>query len=241
MKKLSIFLAISLFAMDINPYFFSVKENYKEYINGINIDKDSNSLFDINGVGIKFKESIFKGKIEYAYGEATYNGATQSGNKVKVKETEVYLINALFSVGYPLSFDLGYRFWDRGKSDYQGDYEEKYYWPYIGISLNYDFNLYNFSFKPLLSYQRAFNPKLKILIGNNPTLDLGTTKGYKIELPIYYRVNNLSFFAFYRFQYWHVDASNIYILKLNNQNYPIFEPESETRNQYVGVGLNFSF
>lgn len=241
MKKISIFVAVSLFAMDFNPYFFSVKENYKEYISGVIVDKDYNSFFDLYGIGIKVKQNIFKFSLEYAYGNAIYDGANQTGNKIKAKENNVYIINSLLSIGKLLSFDLGYRYWDRGSSNYEGDYEEKYYWPYIGISFNYNYNIKNFSFKPIFSYQYAIDPKLKILLGNNPTIDLGNTIGYKIEFPIYYQFKNFKFYAFYRYQYWHINASNTYILKLNNQEYPIFEPESETINQYLGVGLNFNF
>ena len=242
MKKLSIFLSSFLFAVDITPYFFSVKENYKEYINNTVIDRDYNAFFDMSGLGIKLTQNIFRASIEYAYGNATYDGADQSGNKIKVKENDVYIINALVSIGEPLSIDLGYRFWNRGKSAYEGDYGEEYYWPYIGLSLNYKFYFCNFRFEPIFSYQYAIDPKLKILIGNNPTLDLGNTRGYKIELPFTYRVNkDISIFAFYRYQYWHINASDVYLLKVDYQVFPIFEPESKTRNQYIGVGLNFSF
>ena len=241
MKKISIFIAVSLFAMDINPYIFSVKENYKEYLSGVVIDKDKNSFFDMSGIGIKLKQNIFKFTLEYAYGNADYNGATQAGEKIKAKEKDVYIINSLFSIGDPLSLDIGYRFWDRGSSNYSGDYEEKYYWSYVGASFNYRFHFKKFSFNPLISYQYAINPKLKILLGNNPTLNLGDTRGYKIELPIYYNCKSFQFYAFYRYQYWHINASDMYILKINNQQYPIFEPESETRDQYIGVGLNYKF
>lgn len=241
MKKLSIFLTTSLFALNINTYFFSIKENYKEYVNNINIDRDYNSFFDLSGVGIKIKHNFFKASVEYANGNATYDGVTQNGKKLKVKENNVYIFNAFFSIGKVLYFDAGYRLWNRGKSAYEGDYREKYYWPYIGASLDYNFKFNKFSFEPLISYQYAINPKLKIFIGNNPTLDLGNTKGYKIELPIFYKVNNIKFFLFYRYQYWNINHSKIYILLLNNKYYPIFEPESKTRNQYLGIGLNFNF
>ena len=241
MKKLSIFLTSILFAMDITPYFFSVKENYKEYYKGVIIDRDYNSFFDLSGVGIKVTNNLLKASLEYASGDAIYDGATQNGTKLKVKENNIYIINALVSFRKPLSIDLGYRFWNRGKSAYEGDYGEKYYWSYIGASLSYRFNLYNFSFEPLISYQYAIDPKLKILIGNNPTIDLGDTRGYKVEFPIYLKLRNLEFFAFYRYQYWHINASNVYLININNQLFPIFEPESKTRNQYIGAGLNFSF
>ena len=241
MKKLSIFLGSILFAMDITPYFFSVKENYKEYINKKIADRDYNSFFDLSGIGIKLKQNFFKAYLEYAYGDAIYDGAYQDGTKIKAKENEVYIINALISIGNPLSIDLGYRFWNRGKSNYEGDYEEEYYWPYLGLSLNYNFYFYNLSFKPILSYQYAIDPKLKILLGSNPTLDLGNTRGYKIELPIYYKIKNLKIFAFYRYQYWHINSSKTYNLNIYNQIIPIFEPESKTKNQYIGVGLSYVF
>ena len=241
MKKLSIFLSSFLFAMNITPYFFSVKENYKEYIKGKIIDKDYNALFDMSGIGIKLTKSFFKASIEYAYGNAIYDGADQNNQKIKAKENDVYIINALISLGDPLSIDLGYRFWNRGKSAYEGDYGEEYYWSYVGLSLNYKFYFCNFIFEPTFSYQYAIDPKLKILLGNNPTLDLGDTRGYKIELPFYYKINNIDIFGFYRYQYWHINKSNVYLLRVENQSFPIFEPESKTKNQYIGVGLSYKF
>lgn len=230
-----------IFAFEIKPYFFSVKENYKEYISNKVIDRDYNNFCDLSGAGIYLKQNFFKLNFEYAYGNATYKGADQTGKKLKAKERNVYLINSLLSVGKYIYFDLGYRFWDRGKSNYGGDYEEQYIWPYVGLSFNYNFYFSRFSVEPLIAYQNAFNPKLKILAGNTPDIKLGHTYGMKFELPLTYKIDNFMFFAFYRFQYWHIKASGIYNLILNNYKYPVFEPKSETKNQYIGIGLKYSF
>ena len=242
MKKISLFLATYLFSFEINTYFLTLKENYKEYANSQIIDRDYSNFNELTGLGISLEDKFIKGKLEFVTGNATYDGSTQNGNKVKVTENNVYLINGYFSFGNPLSIDIGYRFWNRGKSGYEGDYEEEYYWPYIGISLENKFSINNLIFRPLLSYQKAINPKLKILLGNNPILDLGNTTGFKVELPFYYKVDkSVKIFLFYRYQYWHINASKVYNITINGETYPIFEPESETRNQYLGVGLNFSF
>ncbi|NPA11073.1 MAG: hypothetical protein GXO62_02400 [Epsilonproteobacteria bacterium] len=249
MKKLALLCAVSaLFAYEINPYFFSVVENYKEYYNGAVIDKDTNSFGDMFGVGVRAKFGCNNWKhtltFEYASGESTYDGATQDGEKIKTNQDGVEIYNFSYETGYrgfPLSAVVGYRLWKRGKSRYEGDYDEDYKWPYIGAKLSFEYKISSFRMIPQFVYQKAINPQLKVYVGNNPDVALGDTDGYKFELPIYYNVRNYEFFAFYRYQYWHIKESDPSLIVIDNQAMPIFEPESKTKNQYLGVGVNVMF
>jgi len=239
-SSLLIILSSFLFALKINFYTFTLKQNYTEYFNSKVIDKDKNKFFDIKGIGISLKNNLIKYTFEYAKGIAYYEDDTQI-NPLKIKEKNVYLINTFLSFGNPFSIDIGFRCWNRGKSEYEGDYNEKYYWPYAGISLTYKFYLNKLIFHPLFSYQKAINPKLKIFLGNSPTINLGKTTGYKIEFPLFYKRKNYNFFIFYRYQYWHINRSALHTLTLNKTNFLFFEPESKTKNQYIGIGLSINF
>ena len=242
MKKISLFfLTTTLFSMQTQMYYFFMKENYKEYFKNRVIDRDYSSFSDMQGIGFKMKYKLLKAKLEILTGNAIYDGSTQSGKKLKVKIDNNSLLNLLLSFGKNINLDLGYRLWNRGKSNFSGDYEEQYYWPYIGVSINYKINSNNLTFIPSIAYEKAINPKLTILIGNNPTLDLGNTNGYNIELPLFYKINDFQIFCFYRYEYWHIKPSKLYPLRILDKSYFIFEPESKTRNQYIGIGLNFSF
>ena len=243
-KKIVIFFATILFAYN-DVYFYNIDLDYREYINGNVIDRDYSKFGELVGVGYKYEHfGTFKYgiNIEYAGGTTHYNGSTWDNKPLNLKQNNVSIfnINAHFGVNY-LNLVLGYRYWNRGKSNYEGDYEEDYYWSYFGLRYISLFKFNNFAFMPEVEYQYAIDPKLDIKLGNNPTIDLGETNGAKIELPLILKYNNFYFKVFYRYQYWHISKSNTYILKINNEEVPIFEPESITINQYLGIGLLFKF
>jgi len=248
MKKISLFLiAAFLYADSLNYYFFSIKENYKEYYNGSVIDRDYNSFGDLNGVGIKYTRNNYYSDLyfvaEAAHGTSIYDGAYQDGTPLKEKQSNVYLYTLKATINFkPYIFELGYRFWNRGKSGVGGDYEEQYYWPYFATGLMYDIDFNSFSINYYVKYNYAFSPKLKIYLGNNPTLNLGETSGIETQIEINKKiVSDYKIGIFYRFSYWHIEQSNIYNLYYKGQVYEVFEPESETKNQYIGIYLQKSF
>jgi len=248
MKKISLFLiAIFLYADSIDYYFFSLKENYKEYYGGSVIDKDYNSFGDLNGIGIKYTKDYYYSNlyvnVEAAYGNSIYDGAYQDGTPIKFKQKNVQIYNLKAGVylrGYLL--ELGYRFWNRGKSSNEGDYDEQYYWPYIASGVMYKIKFSSITIDYYLKYNYAISPKLKVYLGNKPTLNLGTTTGIETQFGISKKINfDYSVGIFYRLSYWHINRSDIQKIIINNKNYQIFEPESETRNQYIGIYLQKSF
>jgi len=249
MKKIifSIFLSAFLFGDSLKFYFFSMKENYKEYEGGRVIDRDYSGFNDITGIGITYTNRYMYGRIilngEFAGGDTVYNGSTQSGIPVKYNQTGMKLYNlsaAIESRAYFLK--LGYRFWRRGSSNDPGNYNEDYYWSYISSGLHYFINSSKITFDTIFQYQYAINPKIKIYLGNNPTLNLGDTSGLMAKIDLGYKYSyNLKIGIFYKYDYWQINASNYGVLILNNQKYVIYEPDSETRNQYLGVYIQKSF
>jgi len=248
MKKISLFLIMAfLYADSFNYYFFSIQENYKEYYAGSVIDRDYNSFGDLNGIGINYIRNYYYSDLyfvaEAAYGTSIYDGAYQDGTPIKSKQKDVQIYNlraGIYSRGYIL--ELGYRFWNRGKSNIEGDYNEQYYWPYISTGVMYKIKFSTVSIDYYLKYNYAVSPKIKVYLGNNPTLDLGDTSGIETQFGISKKINfDYSLGIFYRFSYWHINRSNSKTVLINNQSYQIFEPESETRNQYIGIYIQKSF
>ncbi len=249
MKKILFFLILGtlVFAKSLNIYTYTLFLDYKEYQNGAVIDKDYSNGAEILGAGIEYRDNLDKFyyslKFEGSYGSSTYEGATWDGQPLKNKNHGFYLYNLKADMGVRYLFlSLGYREWNRGKSSYQGDYDEVYYWGYWGIKYEYPFIAQNFAFIPQISYLMAINPKLKVKLGNSPTLDLGDTIGRNLVLPLFIKYNDsLAFNVYYRFEYWHISRSKTYPLFLDGKTYYIYEPESETKNQYVGIGLLYKF
>ncbi|AZV46695.1 hypothetical protein C3L23_05230 [Nautilia sp. PV-1] len=250
MKKIFFLLiATFLFAQNIETYLYSVNVDYREYdSNGAYLDGESNSFGDLNGIGVKYHNAYANIKYyikgEYAYGSTTYDGQTWSGTPLTLKKNNAWILNiqaALAPRRSPLYIGVGYRGWDRGYSDYPGDYDEYYYWPYMSFGYSYVFKINKLFVLPEIEYQYAINPKLDAKIGSGATLDLGTTTGYKAELKFGYVYNNLLITCFYRYQFWHISPSQPAVITLNGSQVTIYEPESYTRNQYLGIGVLFKF
>ena len=249
MKKIifTLILINFLFGDNLNFYTFSLKENYKEFVYGNVADKDYNSFGDMYGIGIEyekyFQNIIFSLNGEYSSGKKIYDGAYQDGTPFKTNVNNSYLYNLNAAVDFrPYYIKIGYRFWNRGCSNASGDYNEQYYWSYIASGMDYRFMINKLFIKTDFQYQYAFNPKLKIYLGNNPTVNLGNTSGFMGKIDIGYSFDeNKIFGVFYKYDLWHINASNNFKIILNNKNYTAFEPESYTRNQYLGIYYKIYF
>lgn len=250
MKKLLIVLFSVWIYANTEFYTYSIKLNYKEYVNGNVIDKDYSHFGNILGLGIKYSDIYISPsyifnyylKVEFSGGNSYYAGADWSGHPIHSKQNGFYLLDLEAGIGRYFYFFVGYREWNRGKSDYEGDYDEKYYWNYIGFKYSYKFDFSKFYFYPEAGYTMAIDPKSKVKLGNEPVLNLGNTTGGFVEAPFYYKYNNnIEIKIFYKYEYWHINESNIDYLIINNNKYPIFEPESIIENQYFGIGVNFKF
>ena len=247
MKKI-IFISIFsiLFADNVRFYTFTLKENYKEYENNKVIDRDYNSWGDILGIGLKYITNYKNANLyiisELAGGNSVYKGAFQNGEPFEAKQNGVGLINLNLGINYsPYLIEIGYRAWNRGSSNNSGDYDETYYWSFLGIGFQKNWYINKSNIELIAKYKYAFNPKLKVYMGNEPILNLGQTRGFDTEFNYKYDFSGYYLGIFYRFSFWHIHKSNETILTLNNQNYLIYEPESITKNQYLGIYLEKSF
>ena len=132
--------------------------DYEEVVNGYIIDEDTSKFFDLNGISIKYSDNYILPyflKAEYAYGKTEYIGQTQNGSPLNVTQKNVYILNlegGIHILSNPFYLSAGYRFWNRGKSNYEGDYNEKYYWSYLGFGYLYLFYVFNINFKTDIEY-----------------------------------------------------------------------------------------
>jgi len=251
MKNIILVLMFCFFAYssNIEYYFYSIDFDYKEYnSNGSYLDGDSSNFGSVKGIGVKYSDrSLFPFylKGEYAYGSTHYDGSTWGGTPIRLTRDGVYLFTlegGIHPFKNPYYLALGYRYWNRGKSDYAGDYDEKYYWPYLGFGYFYLFKVNKLYLGTDLQYQYALNPKLDVELGSGTTLDLGVTNGLKFQLSGYLKYNKtLMFTVFYRYQYWHIHRSSMSSIVLNGIKTYVIEPESYTRNQYLGIGVLYKF
>ena len=254
MKKIIIFAALLkvLFAYDtsINYYMFGVDMNYEEYYGSQWLDGDYSDYSDLKGIGIKYSSNYFKScplflKGEFIKGSSEYIGSTWDGDDLKLNKDNVYIYNieiGAFPLNTPCYLSIGQRVWNRGKSDYPGDYDEKYYWKYVNMGFYYTFNFESFSFSSDISYQHALSPKLDADLGSGTTLNLGTTTGYKVQIQAMYNFSSdLSVGLMYRYQMWHINVSDPGVIIYDNQEIPVVEPESYTRNRYFGASLIYKF
>jgi hypothetical protein len=231
-----------LYATNLNINYITLEMNYKEIKNNKVIDRDYSKPFEINGIKIK---AITK-KDEFSFlfigGNSAYNGALNDGTPIKNRQKGVYIFNFewLRKIGF-FGINFGYRFWNRGKSDSIYDYNEQYYWYYMGANAFYPFKYKNILFFPKIYWNMALNPQLKVYLGNEPTINLGFTRGYGVLLPLYFHYKRFIFSLFYRYNHWHISKSENVNLYLNGNIYQIYEPESITDNQYLGIGVLIRF
>ena len=237
-----------------------LKLNYKEYISGKVTDSESGSFDELYGINIKFEKRIGKfilnSNFEYNRGETTYTGSSWGGNPLSFKNKNVYIYNFNFVNKYSLFDDntklgigklyvlggVGYRFWNRGTSNYNGDYDEQYKWPYflVGGEINDRFHSINIALQAY--YQQAVNPKMKAYLGNGVTYNLGKTYGYRISLPIKYKLkSNYGIVFTYIYDYWKISKSDIQNINLYNKTITTYEPDSKTKNQYLNIGFYLNY
>jgi hypothetical protein len=265
MKKilfLSAIVSSVLLADSINVSLSSLKFNYKEYDSSANVlDSRSSSFSDLYGIHIRYTKNIGKfilnPNIEYNRGNTKYNGSTWDGTPLSLTEHNEYLYNINLIGKYNLFEDktsigkgkvymlggLGYRFDNRGKSDYSGDYDEQYKWAYymIGGEINDKFNKFSIGLQAY--YQKAINPKMKAYLGSGATYNLGKTDGYRISIPIKYALKTNYGISFrYIYDYWKITKSDTQNITCSDGTIvPTYEPDSKTKNQYLNIGFYYNF
>jgi len=259
MKKLIIasLIGVGLYAStNVELMYSALKFNYKEYSGSGVMDEEKSKFNDLKGINLLISQDINKFKltfnVEYNKGSTKYTDFTWDGTPLQLTENNAYLYNARFIGGYLLGMDetrlgygkvyldggLGYRFWNRGKSNYAGDYDEKYKWKYwlIGININENFNKFNFDLN--FYYHKAIQPKMNADLYGGTDFKLGTTKGYRIEIPIRYNLaKNYGIMFKYIYDYWKINQSET----VTKDGVSMYEPDSKTKNQYMDIGLFYKF
>jgi hypothetical protein len=163
-----------------------LKTNYKEYQGSNVLDGDHSSYSDMVGADIDIyqyfdsnRDRLFVG-IEYNEGSTTYNGQTWGGKSLTLKENDTFVFNSrLIYESYlntyefesyieKMYFDygVGYRYWDRGLSNYPGDYREKYKWPYFILGFTATERFAKFDYETTFIYHRAISPEMEADLGN---------------------------------------------------------------------------
>jgi len=264
MKKillLSVVISGLLMADSLEVSLSGLKFNYKEYSSGNVLDSESSSFNNLYGINVRYSKEIGKfilnSNFEYNRGTTHYNGSTWGGTPLSLTKHNVYLYNLNLIGKYSLFANktstgknnlyvlggLGYRFWNRGTSDYSGDYNEQYKWPYylLGGEIKTQFNN-KFVIGLQAYYQKAINPKMKSYLGSGATYNLGKTYGYRVSIPIKYALKtNYGIVFRYIYDYWKISKSDIQNVTLSGISVPTYEPDSKTRNQYLNIGFYYNF
>ncbi len=264
MKKilfLSVTVSSILLANSLEITLSTLKFNYKEYSSGKVVDSVNSSFNNLPGINIKFTKKIGKfilnPNFEYNRGITHYSGSTWGGTPIFLTSHNVYLYNLNLIGKYNLFGNktsirkhnlyimggLGYRFWNRGKSDYTGDFNEQYKWAYylLGGETKIQFNN-KFTIGLQACYQKAINPKMKAYLGSGVTYNLGKTDGYRISIPVKYALKtNYGIVFRYTYDYWKINKSDIKNVTIFGVSVSTWEPNSKTKNQYFNIGFYYNF
>ena len=98
-----------------------------------------------------------------------------------------------------------------------------------------------YSFGLNIQYQQGIDAKLKAYLFNGLNFKL-KTKGYKIEIPLKIRLDkNYGIALKYVYDYWKITNSSKQIVGIDGTNYVVYEPNSKTKNSYLGIGFYYNF
>ena len=264
MKKLAVVLVlISFLSLNAKPIelkfleggFHILSYDYGEFSNNSVLDSEKSNFFKIGGLNFRaefeIKESFILGaSFEYSIGKTTYDGQTQSGKKLNYEhpgvlllQPELYIKKELPMDFYSITprFGIGYRYWERGKGNFTGDYDETYEWPYwfMGVELKSEITD-KFTTAIILNYQRAFTAKMTDYAGEINTFDLKTVDGFSISIPFEYKITaTYSVIAEYKYDFWDIQGSDGVYDNVLDATY--YEPPSETSNQYLSLKLRIYY
>lgn len=241
--------------------------DYDEYDDsGEWLDGETSNLNEIYGVSLSLKDGFGTGlvgnsnyaqiKLSYMLGKTKYDGHLQSldsGNitpystksETKLFQPEIRVGDEYASENTKISMFLGagYRNWVRDSSSDTYGYKEVYQWKYwnLGATLMTR-KLGRLNTGLEISYQRAIAPEMSADIYGGLDFDLGTTSGYKIELPIRYEVDERRFIELTTgYDYWKIEKSDTKSFTYNGTAYSAHEPKSETKNKYLDISFGVRF
>jgi len=243
----------------------NVQFDYSEYLDdGSWFNSEKSEEYELDGGFIKYEHSLsdlknedrkYKQYLEVYYSfhlnraEHTQPNAlgTPTDNELHQGHLRYKAINKVENYELGIFVGLGYRYWDRdmlGSSNLRG-YLETYEWPYYEAGLSWKWYDGNFYMGIDASFQKAYKPTMIAYTKNISTFgrdldfDLGDTQGYKIDIPLGYKVNeNWDVVLHYVYDAWDIEKSNE--LPIANGS-KAWEPFSETRNSYTYISLKYKF
>ena len=221
--------------------------------NGNFLDSEKSDYGDIDGLELAYSMDFASGhggadssslEFDFAYSrtKSNYDGFLQAGGVIvapfttttdmtiyeprirwrETKKTDAYDVSVFTS--------LGYRYWVRDINSAAYGYKEEYSWAYgdVGMRVMFHDNSWHIGLEG--AYQKAYAPKLHADLAGGLDFDLGDTSGYNLSVPLVYDVNkNTSIELSYEYDYWDISASNV----VNGY----FEPDSETKNETIKLGI----
>ncbi len=254
---LSLAIGASVYA---SPYTFSMSGDttqfdYAETNSAGLLDTETNQFGDISGFSVNLEpkyEGFYLGG-SYAQGRTDYIGGTLDnptyGSHLTTTQNQImdtcfgYKTTIVADNGtteIPIKFGLGYRGWLRELQSTAtvSGYDELYEWGYydLGIGLHTKFSR-DITFGIDANYRWAFNPQMyENYYGT--TFKLNNVYGYKIAIPLEIALNHSwNAFFIYTYEYWNIGASD----RVNVGIYQLYEPDSETKNQTLSIGLSYRF
>lgn len=218
---------------------------------GALLDTETSRFGDISGFTFTLQpeQNGFYVGGSYAKGHTDYIGGTNVNPTYGSHRTTTQNTLLDYSVGYkataildnrnmeiPIKLGLGYRGWLREiqSTATVSGYDELYEWQYFdcGIGLHY-MPSSSVSVGIDANYRKALNAQM-YENWHGYTFKLKDVYGYKVAVPIEYAVNaSLRAFVMYNYEYWSIGASD-----------PVggyYEPDSETKNETLSVGLKYKF
>lgn len=192
--------------------------------------------------------------LEYSSDEVDYDGATWGGTPITGTSSTSFL-RFQFNIGYtfPVKSNIflspyigyGYRSWERGLKG-SSHYDETYIWHYIPLGLSSHFILNEkWSIHPGLEARFMYEGSLSVEFNdpgyNQLDFNLGNKTGFKIDVPIKYKINGPWFITGVPW-YSNSKLGESEFETLTYNGVPIGlaqEPSSET-NQF-GFNLIFSY
>ncbi len=245
--SLSLYASSFTLSMSVDTTQFDYTETRS---NGTILDTETNSFGDIAGFTLFLeptKSGFYLGG-SYCEGETDYIGGTTSNPTYGSHRTTTYNTLVDYSGGYkqtlqldnhlsvPLKVGLGYRAWlrDIKSTPSVSGYEELYDWGYYDVGIGLHFRDSSaLSFGVDAAYRKAFHAQM-YENWHGYTFDLNNVYGYKVSAPIEFKLDRQwSTFFTYTYEYWNIGASNVI------GGY--YEPDSETKNQILSLGMKYQF
>jgi len=259
MKKF-VFLIFLFFATLIMADTLKISADFLSFLyterddDGNFLDSEKRDNFALKGFSIDYSHQFANGffggtqdfielQTEYIEGNTNYTGSlfsiktgvrlstytTTTTNKLLTTKLRFNETQQTSHYDTKIFCSLGYRYWERNILGPYG-YKEQYKWIFadIGVGILIHDKAWHIGVES--AYQYAFQPTMQATLQGTPTFDLGHTYGYYYEIPLQYDLNkNYTVEIAYRYDYYKINKSNT----VNN----LYEPQSETKNKTLKIGV----